>query len=163
VAGPGPEAAPPRSQDLLAALLGVAALGLAAGAPWLVDRSGPDPFYKGPLIFPLIALLVMAAGALPALARLTAGGTRFGLGRLRRRTLALFALMCGFPPALAAVGVEAASFCFVLAGLWIAGYRRPGIALATAAGVTLALHLAFVRLLDIWFPTPLLLELIGSG
>ncbi|HZD25690.1 MAG TPA: hypothetical protein VE631_05460, partial [Alphaproteobacteria bacterium] len=59
-----------RTHDLLGAAFGVAALVLLAFAPVLVDTSGPDPFYKGPLIFPLLALSLIVAGALPSLWRL---------------------------------------------------------------------------------------------
>ena len=58
------------AHDLVAVLLGALALALLAAAPWLVDTEGPDPFYKGPLIFPLVALGVAAAGAVPAAWRL---------------------------------------------------------------------------------------------
>ncbi|MGD9224522.1 MAG: hypothetical protein PVH22_14815 [Desulfobacteraceae bacterium] len=56
--------------DLLGALLGVFALVMLITASWQVDTTGPDPFYKGPLIFPLIVFLLMIIGSLPSLWRL---------------------------------------------------------------------------------------------
>ena len=153
-----------RSHDVLAAGLGLLALGLLAASPWLVDRSGPDPFYKGPLVFPLIALVVMAAGALPAAVRLLrpGGGWRIDGRGVPWPALRLFLLMCLFPTAVVVAGVDATAFVFIAAGLLLVGYRRPVPVLLVAALVTLAIHLAFRSLLDIWFPTPLLAGWLGG-
>jgi hypothetical protein len=47
--------------------LGLLAMGLLLSSPWQVDTSGPDPFYKGPLLFPLMVLSLIAATVLIAL------------------------------------------------------------------------------------------------
>ena len=161
-AGPDPRS---RAHDALGAGIGAVALGLLIGAPWLVDQSGPDPFYKGPLIFPLIALALTVLGALPCAVRLIRDRhTRswFIDGRgVPWPAMALFVLMAFFPTAIRFAGLGPASFVFVFAGLMIVGYRKPLQDLAIAAGVALCLHLAFISFLDIWFPTPVLLELFG--
>ncbi|MCG8690688.1 MAG: tripartite tricarboxylate transporter TctB family protein [Minwuiales bacterium] len=158
----------PRAHDVLAAALGLAAVALLAGSPWLVDRSGPEPFYKGPLVFPLIALAIMVAGSLPAVVRLSRAGRRDGPpldGRGFPWTAAkLFVLMCGFPLALAFFGLEVATFLFAAAGLRLVGYGRPLIVLGIAACMTAIIHIAFKLVLDVWFPAPAILDLVaGAG
>ncbi len=159
-AGPEPRS---RAHDALGAGIAAVALGLLSGAPWLVDRSGPDPFYKGPLIFPLIALALTVLGALPSAVRLVRDRRKkswYVDGRgVPWPAIGLFALMVFFPTAIRFAGLGPASFAFVFAGLMIVGYRKPVQNLAIAAGVALCLHLAFISFLDIWFPTPLLVEL----
>jgi len=159
VAGPRPGS---HTHDAVAAGIGALALGLLIGAPWLVDTEGPDPFYKGPLIFPLIALALTLLGALPGAVRLVWSnriGTWFVDGRgVPWTAIGLFALMIFFPSAINFAGLAAAAFVFVFAGLLITGYRRPLRAFAIAAAVAVCLHLAFITFLDIWFPTPMLVE-----
>ena len=162
-AGPDPNS---RTHDALAAGIGAVALCLLAVAPWLVDQSGPDPFYKGPLIFPLIALALTVLGALPGAYRLignarTASWYVDGRG-VPKRAIGLFALMVLFPAAVGIVGMAASAFVFVAAGLAIVGYRRPLMVVAIAAGIAVCLHLAFVTFLDIWFPAPLVYEWLGG-
>lgn len=157
---------PSRTSDAVAAAVGVAAAGVLLAAPSLVDSSGPDPFYKGPLIFPLIALAITIAGALPSMVRLvTAHGRSWRIdGRgVPGRAIALFALACLYAPAIAWAGLDAATLAFMLAGLLVTNPRRPLRAVATAIGTTVVLHLAFVTALDIWFPTPTLWSAIAGG
>lgn len=155
-----------RTHDALAAGIGAVAFVLLIGAPWLVDTDGPDPFYKGPLIFPLIALALIVLGALPGAIRLVAtncAGSWVVDGRgVPWNAIGLFALMCFFPPAIRLAGLAAASFVFLFAGLMIAGHRKPLQAAAIAASTALCLHLAFITFLDIWFPTPMLVEWFGG-
>lgn len=157
-------APPARPHDLLMAALGAAAAGLLVGAPWLVDRSGPDPFYKGPLIFPLIALALMVAASLPSalrLARGRGGGWRVDGHGVPWRGIRVFAVMAPFPLAVGVVGLQASTFAFTAAGLWLAGYRRPGAGLVAAIVATALIHLAFRSFLDVWFPSPLVLDWLG--
>ena len=162
-AGPDPRS---RVHDAFAAGVGLVALILLIGSPWLVDRSGPDPFYKGPLIFPLIALALTALGALPGAVRLlrtsrTESWFLDGRG-VPWRAIGLFVLMAFFPIAISLAGLGPAAFVFVFAGLMIVGYRKPLRSLGIAAAVAIGLHLAFISFLDIWFPTPMLVELFES-
>jgi hypothetical protein len=151
-----------RTHDAVAAGIGAIALALLIGAPWLVDTAGPDPFYKGPLIFPLIALALTVLGALPAAGRLMtnrSGASWFVDGHgVPWTAIGVFVLMCLFPVAIRFAGLGAAAFIFVFAGLMVSGYRRPVRAVTIAALVAACLHLAFITFLDIWFPTPLLVE-----
>ncbi|MEW5421068.1 tripartite tricarboxylate transporter TctB family protein [Amorphus sp. 3PC139-8] len=152
--------------DALATLIGLAALGLMVTAKSHVDVSGPDPFYKGPLIFPLIALAITAAGAVPAAARLLRAPRSASQAirvRLPPRPLLLFVLACFYAPAIAVAGLDASTFAFLFAGLLLAGYLKPLRALLTAAIVTLLMHLAFITVLDIWFPAPTLWSAFGGA
>lgn len=151
--------------DALALAIGVGALVLLILSPWLVDTSGPDPFYKGPLIFPLIALAVAVCGALPAAWRHVRYRRSVSLrvdGRgFPARSGLLFLLMCLFPPAINAVGVEIASFVLIFAGLMLV-HRRLVQSLVIAVCLAIAIHLAFRTFLDVWFPQPWLFEMIGG-
>lgn len=155
-----------RAGDILATLVGLGALALMVTAKSHVDLSGPDPFYKGPLIFPLIALGVIVAGALPAVVRLV-GARRDGTASTRFkppvRAAVLFVLACLYAPAIAAAGLDVSTFVFLLVGLLVAGYVKPLRALLTAAVVTLLMHLAFITVLDIWFPAPTLWSALSGA
>lgn len=154
------------AHDALAAGFGLVATALLVASPWLVDRSGPEPFYKGPLIFPLLALGLVVAGAVPAAVRLIVAAAT-GRGVLRDLAwpwtgIKLLVLMCFFPAALAFIGLEATAVLFTFAGLWIAGYRHPGKAAAVAVAMAVVLHGAFKTILDVWFPSPWVMELVGA-
>jgi hypothetical protein len=147
-------------QDLLGGGIGIGALFLLVLSPWLVDSSGPDPFYKGPLIFPLIVLAVTVAGALPSIVRIARSGRlspRIDGNGFPRLAASLFLLMCLFPLAIGAIGLQPATALIVFAGLKLVG-RSIWEAAVIAAALTLAIHLAFRTFLDIWFPAPWLIE-----
>ena len=164
-AAPAPAPETSRTDGAFAALVGLAALGLLAASPFLVDTSGPDPFYKGPLIFPIVALSIAVLGAAPStLAGLRAARWRIDGRGFPSAAVRLFLLASLFAPAIAAVGLDLATFVFVALGLALVGDRRPGRLLLAAAGITGAVDLAFVSALDIWFPSPWLWPwLTGSG
>ena len=157
---------PSRTSDVVAAVLGVAAAGVLLAAPSLVDRSGPDPFYKGPLIFPLIALAITVAGALPSIVRLVSATGRGwhveGQG-VPVRAVVRFALACLYAPAIAWDGLDTATLAFMLAGLLVTNPKRPLRAVVTAVATTIVLHLALVTALDLWLPTPALSSPLAGG
>lgn len=155
------------ANDITEAAFSLGAALLLAGSPWLVDTSGPYPFYKGPLLFPLIALAITMLAGIPACTRLVRhraqlSGWRPGVVR-PPFSARLFVLMCLFPAAMLVVGLDAATWIFMLAGFWLAGYRNATVALATATVMTIVVHIAFHVVLDIWFPTPILSALFGTG
>lgn len=151
--------------DTLAAAIGCAALFLLALSPWLVDRSGPEPFYKGPLIFPMMVLATIIAGAMPSIWRMVLQPAVRplhvdGHGFPARGSL-LFAMISFYPSAIAAVGLEAATSTAILLGLLINRLRLlPSLAI-TATFTALA-WLAFKAFLDIWFPQPWLFSMFGT-
>jgi hypothetical protein len=156
----------PRSRvhDLFGTFLGLLAMGLLISSRWQVDTSGPDPFYKGPLVFPLMVLSLMLAASLPSVIRLLRPpeGADWRLdGRgVPRAGLQVLALLVLFLAGLVYVGLEASSWLFLFLALRRVGQPSPAVLILLPTAVTLLLYLAFKTFLDIWFPVPLLLELV---
>lgn len=151
-----------RVHDLLGSILGLFALGMLITSPWQVDTSGPDPFYKGPLIFPLATFALMVCGSLPSLWRMLRPekGTSWHLdGKgFQVRTLWIAVLLMGYMAGLVLFGLEISTWLFLVISLRIVGHGSPLKMLLIPLGTALVLHLLFKVLLDIWFPQPLFLE-----
>ena len=150
---------------VLVVAIGIVTLVFFVLSPWLVDTSGPDPFYKGPLMFPLMVLGMTALAALPSAIRIvcspTARSVHIDGHGFPRRTAVLFVLMCLYPTGIAALGLQAATFLVVLCGLLIV--RRSSLqSLIIATGLTLAIHLIFRTFLNVWFPPPWIAMLAGN-
>lgn len=150
------------AHDTFAAILGVLAAGLLAASPVLVDTSGPDPFYKGPLIFPILTLGLITAAAIPAMVRVVRrrGSGLFALdgAGFPIRGAVLFLLACAFPTAIGAVGIVLASALFCALGLVVTGRSWRDV-VAVSLLLPLAIYAVFVLILDVWFPAPWLLDL----
>lgn len=146
--------------DAALSVIGLVALVLLVLSPMLVDRSGPDPYYKGPLIYPQIVLsLIVLAALAPAWRSLRAPrGFRNWQG-MPRRSLGVFAIMCLYPIGISAIGLAAASFIAIFAGLVTAG-RRKREALIIAMIFAAVLWGLFRGVLDIWFPSPWLFDVL---
>lgn len=146
--------------DVLAAVLGVLALGVLLSAPWQIDTSGPTPFYKGPLLYPLLVLALMVGAAVPSVLRLLLGWRRsvwhLDDGGFPRRPLLAFALLVGFVVLLELAGLEAACAGFLLTALLVLGERRPAVLVLVPLVTTVLVVLVFKHLLDVWFPAPVL-------
>jgi hypothetical protein len=148
-----------RGSDILAALLGLLGAGLLVSTRWEVDVSGPYPFYKGPLIFPLIALSLMVIAGLPAIWRLlqAAAGESWsvaGLG-MPSRPLVLLALMILFAFGIGAVGLEISSFLFMSIAFYYLGHRDVMRLILIPSIGTVVLAVAFKYFLGVYFPSPL--------
>lgn len=149
-------------EDLTLAILGIIAAGLLVLSPWLVDQSGPDPYYKGPLIYPQIVLAVVALAAVPAVLRfLRRKKSQIAWLGMPRQSLTVFVLTCLYPVAIAITGLLVATLLAVGLGLRVTGMSWRMAALVGAATATL-LWLLFIQLLDIWFPEPWLLQFFES-
>lgn len=158
---------PSRSHDLFGALLGLAALAMLLLSPWQVDTTGPDPFYKGPLLFPLMVLGMTLAGSLPSMWRLMkpAPGASWYLdgAGFPRRPLVMLCFLIVFLAALPLVGMEASTWLFLTISLkYLKQDSRMKLILIPAL-VTLILYLVFKVFLDIWFPEPLVMEWLFTG
>ena len=157
---------PSRTHDLLGASLGGFALVMLVSSPWQVDSSGPDPFYKGPLIFPLLVLSMMVLASLPFWKRLLTPPEKAswhldGQG-IPWKTIRVLGLLVGYLGGLLVVGLEAATALFLVAALWMVGERTwPKLAFVPL-GVTAVLYLFFKYILDVWFPEPLLMQMLGG-
>lgn len=150
-----------RVHDLLGSALGVFALVMLLLSPWQVDRSGPDPFYKGPLLFPLITLCLMLAGSVPSIIRMVRPGkTQWyldGHGKPFRaaRVLGCLILYLG---GLIFAGLEIATFVFLLAALKLVGQDTLVKLSVIPLLVTVILVVIFKYFLAIWFPEPLVMQ-----
>jgi len=150
-----------RTHDLLGSVLGVSALILLILSPWLVDTSGPDPFYKGPLVFPLITLGLILAGSVPSLIRLVrpkdARWYLDGRGKPFRAVKVLVCLVL-FLGGLVFLGLEISTLIFLAASLKLVGQdSRPKLLLIPLL-VTLILTVIFKYSLGVWFPEPLVMQ-----
>jgi len=133
-------------------------------SPWSVDTSGPEPFYKGPLIFPLMALSLMVLSAVPSAWKwirspggvvweLEGEGSPLKVGVVY---VSLFAFLFG----VLWVGLEVATFAFLLGSLSFLGYRSPWKLLILSLAVTISVSLIFKYLLGVFFPRPSIMRLL---
>jgi len=153
-----------RVHDLFGAFLGAFALAMLLTIRWQVDTSGPNPFYKGPLIFPLLVLSLLLGASLPSVWRLVSPpkGASWhldgqGFPQKGIRVLGLLVLYLG---GLVYVGLEASTLAFLLVSLWMVNQRSKAKILGIPLGVTAILYFVFKYFLDVWFPTPILWELL---
>ena len=151
-----------RVHDLLAVGLGCLALGLLVSIPWNIDASGPDPFYKGPTIFPILVLSMMVLAALPATWRLIKppAGTSWHLDGAGWpvKTLVVLVLLIAQLCGLVVIGVEISTLLFLIAALYYLGHRTPLKLIVIPLIVTAVLVITFKYLLAVWFPTPLIVD-----
>lgn len=155
-----------RTHDLTGALIGLLALGLLIAAPWLIDTSGPEPFYKGPLLFPLILLSFMILAALPFAWRLLRPGPEAswhldGEG-IPYKTIVVLVMLIGFLVGLVVVGMEISALVFMVLALWFLGHRSIFRLVVLPVLVVGLMYLTFKYGLQIWFPEPLLFEWLGG-
>jgi hypothetical protein len=153
-----------KTHDLLGAALGLFALLVLISSAWQVDTTGPDPFYKGPLIFPLIVLSMMVLASIPFWKRLLtpspeAGWHLDGHG-IPWKTLRVLLLLILYLAGLVLAGLEIATAAFLFAALWVVGERSAVRMIAIPLGVSAVLHFFFKFLLSVWFPEPWLFQWI---
>ncbi len=152
-----------RVHDLFGSLLGVFALVMLITIKFQIDTSGPDPFYKGPLIFPLIILSIMLAGSLPSIWAMIKPHTNAswfldGDG-IPYRTMVVAGLLAFYPLGLTYLGLEITTWTFLFTGLKIVKQDSTIKLVGIPIVITTVIYLVFKFFLDIWFPTPLLFEL----
>jgi len=153
-----------RVHDLLSASLGAFAAFCLITSPWNVDTEGPDPFYKGPLIFPIMVLSMMILAALPACRRLfsPADGSSWRLdgGGYPRKTLMVLGLLIAMLAGLNLIGLEVCALAFLSVSLYILGHRGPFKLIVLPLVMTGLIVLIFKHFLGVFFPTPLIAEWI---
>ncbi len=155
-----------RVHDLLGAALGGAGALLLLSLPWQVDTSGPTPFYKGPLIYPLLVLGLTVLAALPSAWRLVrpppgASWHLDGAG-YPRRPAAVLLLLVGFLAGLVAVGLELSALGFLAASLYAVGQRHPAVLALVPLLATALVVVVFKHLLAVYFPEPLLWQYLAG-
>ena len=152
-----------RVHDLFGALLGLFALVMLVTISWQIDTTGPDPFYKGPLIFPLIVLFIILAGSLPSIWHMikpVANASWYFDGEgIPYRTMVVGGLLALYPPGLTYLGLEITTWLFLVLGLKIVKQDSYVKLIIIPAAITAIIYLVFKFFLDIWFPTPLVFDL----
>ena len=150
-----------RVHDLFGAVLGGFALIMLVVSPWQIDTSGPYPFYKGPLIFPLMVCCLMLAGSLPSLWRLFRPGLNTawyldGKGKPVKNILIL-GLLILYLAGIMTLGLEFSTWLFLMISLKLVKQDSVLKLTCIPLGVTLILYLVFKVFLDVWFPEPLIM------
>ncbi len=153
---------PSRVHDLFAAVLGAFAAVCLITSPWNVDTEGPDPFYKGPLIFPIMVLSMMILASLPACKRLfsPADGSSWQLDGdgYPQKTLIVLGLLIAMLAGLSLIGLEISAFAFLSVSLYLLGHRGPLKLIVLPLVMTGLIVLIFKYFLDVFFPTPFIAE-----
>jgi hypothetical protein len=153
-----------RIHDLFGMILGAFALAMLLSIRWQIDTSGPDPFYKGPMIFPLLVLSLILGASLPSVWRMVQP-VEFSSWRLDgqgfpKKSLRVLGLLILYLVGLAYLGLELSTSVFLFISLWIVGQRSWAKLLGIPICVTALLFFVFKYFLDVWFPTPVLWELL---
>lgn len=151
-----------RVHDLAGAIFGFFAAVMLATIRWQIDTSGPDPFYKGSSIFPILVLSLMLLASVPAMWRLfrppsDASWYLDGAG-IPVKPGIVASLLVLYIAGLVYVGLAAASWLFMVVCLWVVGQRTPLKLVVVPTLMTGLLYLLFVKMLDVFFTTPVLFE-----
>lgn len=151
-----------RFNDLFSAFLGGFAAFALITSPWNVDTEGPDPFYKGPLIFPIIVLSMMIMASLPAWRRLLSppadSSWRLDGKGFPRKTLVVLALLIALLAGLGLIGLEVSSWLFLSITIYYLGHRGVLKLFVLPLVMTALIVLIFKYFLGVFFPTPLVVE-----
>ena len=155
-----------RVHDLFSAFLGAFAAFCLITSPWNVDSEGPDPFYKGPLIFPVMVLSMMIFASLPACKRLLFPTERSswyldGEG-FHQKTLVVLVLLIVMLACLNVIGLEVSALIFLSVSLYTLGHRGPLRLVVLPLVMTGFIVLIFKHFLGVFFPTPLVADWIGE-
>lgn len=155
-----------RLHDLFAAFLGAAAALVLISSRWQVDTTGPDPFYKGPFIFPLLVLSMMILASLPAAWRLIRprpeASWRFDGQGAPIKTAVVLVLLTAYLFGLVILGLEFSSWAFLFCSLYYLGHRTPAKLILIPLIVTGLVVLVFKHFLEVFFPTPLLIDWLAG-
>ena len=155
-----------RVHDLFGAFLGAAAAGILISSPWQVDTSGPDPFYKGPLIYPLMVLGLIILASLPSAWRLVKAHEKASWkldgGGFPFKPLVILLFLIVFLYGLVIIGLRLSCMLFIGVSLYYLGHRRPVELILVSVIMTGLIYILFKFFLDIWFPTPLVLDWFGE-
>lgn len=152
-----------RPHDILAVVLGAMALGVLISSYWQVDLHDPNPFYKGPLIFPLMALGLAVLAALPAARRLVRAAPDAtwhldGYGR-PVKPLVMLGFIVLYLAGLVLVGLEISTLAVMSGALYYLGNRSWFELIGVPVIMTVVAYVVFKQFLDVFFPTPLLFAL----
>lgn len=134
--------------------------------PWQIDLDVPYPFYKGPLLVPMLALSLGVLSSLPAWARLLkpSPGALWKVDGQGISPKPFVMLLIGalYPFMIMLIGLEAATFTALSAELIYLGHRTILLAIGLPVFVSLLFWLIFKLLLDVFFPTPEIIYLLSA-
>lgn len=153
----------PKSQihDLVSGSIGMVGIGLLISTRWEVDTSVPYPFYKGPLIFPLLILILMIVASLPSVWRLlkSSGKKSWELDGqgIPIKPLIIFSLLVLYGIGLVVFGLEISSYLFLITSLYYLGHRNLVRLFVVPLIYTTVIVFLFSYVLGIYFPKPLAL------
>jgi hypothetical protein len=151
-----------RVNDLFSAILGAFAAFSLITSPWNVDTEGPDPFYKGPLIFPIMVLSMMTLASLPAWVRLLAPSAesswRLDGEGFPKKTLVVLGLLIAMLAGLGLIGLEVSAWLFLSITLYYLGHRGALKLVVLPLAITGLIVLIFKYFLGVFFPTPMIVE-----
>ena len=155
-----------RVHDLFGAFLGALAAGILISSPWQVDTSGPDPFYKGPLIYPLIVLSLIILASIPSVWRLVKGHQNASWeldgGGFPMKPIVILLFLIAFLSGLVIFGLRLSCMLFIGVSLYYLGQRKLAVLVLVPIIMTGLIFVLFRFFLDIWFPTPLVLDWFGG-
>jgi len=155
-----------RIHDLFSAFLGTFAAFALITSPWNVDTEGPDPFYKGPLIFPIMVLSTMILASLPACFRLLSAPAdsswRLDGEGWPKKTLVVLGLLIALLAGLNLIGLEASGWLFLSISLYYLGHRGVLKLIVLPLIMTGLIVAVFKHFLGVFFPTPLIVEWMGE-
>jgi hypothetical protein len=125
------------------------------------------PFYKGPLIFPVIALGIMAASSFSAFYRLIkpapdSSWQLDNMGPPIKPAVSLILLILFFLFGPVVIGVEASVLMFLIISYYLQGYRQIKIIFLIPIIYTTVIVVLFKYILQIWFPEPAIMSLLGG-
>ncbi|MEW6376292.1 MAG: tripartite tricarboxylate transporter TctB family protein [Thermodesulfobacteriota bacterium] len=128
---------------------------------WEIDTSVPYPFYKGPLIFPLLVLILMIIASLPSAWRLLKSSKQKswqldGQG-VPIKPLIIFSLLILYGIGLVVFGLEFSSYLFLSISLYYLGHRNLFRYIIIPLVYTVVIVFLFKYALGIYFPKPLIL------
>jgi len=155
-----------RIHDLFSAFLGAFAAFALITSPWNVDTEGPDPFYKGPLIFPIMVLSMMILASLPACFRLLSSPAdsyrRLDEEGWPQKTLVVLGLLIALLAGLKLIGLEISCWLFLTISLYYLGHREVFKLIVLPLLMTGLIAVVFKHFLGVFFPTPLIVEWLGQ-
>jgi hypothetical protein len=151
-----------RLNDLFSAFLGAFAAFTLITSPWNVDTEGPDPFYKGPLIFPVMVLSMMILASLPAWVRILSppanSSWRLDGKGFPQKTLVVLGLLIALLAGLGLIGLEVSSWLFLTITLYYLGHRGVLKLVVLPLVMTGLIVMVFKHFLGVFFPTPMIVD-----
>lgn len=157
-----------RYHDIFTVFLGFLAALLLATIKLHISEPAVDyPFYKGPLMFPMIALGIMTISSVPALVRLIrpapdASWRLDNMGPPMKPAACLVLLILFFLLGPVTIGIEASVLFFLIISYYLQGYRQIKVLFLLPVLYTTMIVVLFKYILQIWFPEPAMMSILGG-